>query len=197
MFTISEDANKEILKLLEQESEKGLALRITIAGRGPHGFMYELEFVPESDKRDDDVVTQAQGFKILIDAESAPNLDGAKLLYSRPLQGGSFRIENPNPLWRDPIAQKVAKVLDEQINPGVGMHGGFVSLVDVKDGIAYVAFGGGCHGCGMVDVTLKQGVEAMILQAVPEIRAVMDTTDHSTGATPYYRSGDDGSSPLT
>jgi Fe/S biogenesis protein NfuA len=67
------------------------------------------------------------------------------------------------------------------------MHGGHVSLVDVKDDIAYLQFGGGCQGCGMVDVTLKQGVEVMLREAVPELKAVMDVTDHAGGQNPYYQ----------
>ena len=65
-------------------------------------------------------------------------------------------------------------------------HGGRVRLVDVKDGQVYLAFGGGCHGCGLVDVTLKQGIERRIREAVPEVVGVVDTTDHSAGENPYY-----------
>jgi Fe-S cluster biogenesis protein NfuA len=78
-------------------------------------------------------------------------------------------------------------VIDTKINPGVAMHGGYVTLLDVKDDIAYVALGGGCQGCGMANVTLKQGIEVIIREAVPEIHQVIDSTDHAGGTNPYYQ----------
>ena len=79
------------------------------------------------------------------------------------------------------------RVLDEQINPAVGSHGGFISLMEIKDGTAYIQFEGGCQGCAMADVTLRQGVEVMIKEQVPEIVAVVDVTDHASGSNPYYK----------
>ena len=67
------------------------------------------------------------------------------------------------------------------------MHGGHISLIDVKDDKAYIQFGGGCQGCGMVDVTLKQGVEVLIKEAVPEIKEILDITEHADGTNPYYQ----------
>jgi Fe/S biogenesis protein NfuA len=90
-------------------------------------------------------------------------------------------------VWRDELAMLVQQVIDTQINPGVASHGGFVELLNVEDGIAYVQLGGGCQGCGMADVTLKQGIEALIKEAVPAITAVRDSTDHASGTNPYYR----------
>ena len=78
-------------------------------------------------------------------------------------------------------------LLDEQINPAVGAHGGYISLVDVAEDIVYIRLEGGCQGCGMADVTLKQGVEVQIMQAVPSIRQVLDVTDHNSGDNPYYQ----------
>ena len=80
-------------------------------------------------------------------------------------------------------------VIDRQINPGVGSHGGQVTLVEVKDGTAFMRFGGGCQGCAAVDVTLKQGVETAIRNAVPSISAIVDVTDHQAGENPYYQHG--------
>ena len=78
------------------------------------------------------------------------------------------------------------EVLDRQINPGVGSHGGMVTLVEVRDGAAYLRFGGGCQGCAAVDVTLKHGVETAIRAAVPQVTAIVDATDHEAGTNPYY-----------
>jgi len=81
----------------------------------------------------------------------------------------------------------VQQVFDTQINPAIAAHGGFVQLLDVKDGVAYVQLGGGCQGCGMADVTLKQGIVVAVKEAVPEIREVVDSTDHASGANPYFK----------
>jgi len=85
------------------------------------------------------------------------------------------------------LKTKVQAVFDEQINPAVAMHGGFISLVDVKDTTVYVAMGGGCQGCGAANMTLKAGIEAILLEEVPEISAVVDTTDHHSGDSPYFK----------
>jgi Fe-S cluster biogenesis protein NfuA len=84
------------------------------------------------------------------------------------------------------IKKKVQGVLDGEINPAVAAHGGWVELIDVQKNEVFIRMGGGCQGCGMADVTLKQGVEKSIRQAVPEIGAIMDTTDHASGRNPYY-----------
>jgi Fe-S cluster biogenesis protein NfuA len=84
------------------------------------------------------------------------------------------------------IRERVQTILDEQINPAVASHGGFIELIDVEDATVYVRLGGGCQGCGMANVTLKQGIEQAIRQQVPEVAAIYDTTDHASGANPYY-----------
>ncbi len=84
-------------------------------------------------------------------------------------------------------ASAVRKLLDDSINPSVAGHGGYISLVDVRDGAAYIRLEGGCQGCGMSEVTLRQGVETAIKAAVPEITEVFDVTDHDAGGDPFYR----------
>ena len=86
------------------------------------------------------------------------------------------------------MAEKVLNVIEEQINPTVASHGGHVALMDVKDNIVYVELGGGCQGCGMARVTLKEGIEKMIKESIPEIEEVRDVTDHAVGEKPYYSS---------
>ena len=87
------------------------------------------------------------------------------------------------------MKEKIQQLLDESINPAVAGHGGFVQLIDVKDNVVYIQMGGGCQGCGMADVTLKAGIERMILEEVPEVTEVLDTTDHASGNNPYYTPG--------
>ncbi|PKL77101.1 MAG: hypothetical protein CVV27_06905, partial [Candidatus Melainabacteria bacterium HGW-Melainabacteria-1] len=81
----------------------------------------------------------------------------------------------------------VQELIDSQISPSLAMHGGYLELMEVRDGKAFVHFGGGCQGCGMADVTLKQGVEKLIKDTIPEITAVIDSTDHAQGENPYYQ----------
>ena len=196
MLTLTETAREKVLGLMEAEEQKGLALRVAVSGRGPGGFRYELQFVGEDERGAEDNVIDVGGFQVVVDAESAPNLKGATIDYVDGTYQSGFKIDNPNPLWTDPKAQAVQDVLDNQINPGVAAHGGHVSLLDVKDDIVYVALGGGCQGCGMVDVTLKHGIETMIKETVPEIRQVIDTTDHAAGQNPYFQPSKGGQSPF-
>ena len=86
----------------------------------------------------------------------------------------------------DVIKKRVQSILDQEINPAVAAHGGWVELIDVKRNEVFIRMGGGCQGCGMADVTLKQGVERSIREAIPEVGAIMDTTDHASGRNPYY-----------
>jgi Fe/S biogenesis protein NfuA len=86
----------------------------------------------------------------------------------------------------DDIRTKVQHLLDTAINPAVESHGGFVELIDVKDKVVYLAMGGGCQGCGMADVTLKQGITTLIQDEVPGVAEVLDVTDHAAGRNPYY-----------
>jgi Fe/S biogenesis protein NfuA len=197
MLNITDAAREKILAILEAEGRQGSALRVGIAGRAPGGFQYDLRFVGGGEKGAADVVVEAGGFQVFIDSESAPNLKGATLDFVQGLYQSGFNIDNPNSGWTDPKAKAVQEVIDARINPGVAMHGGFITLLDVKDDVAYVALGGGCQGCGMADVTLKQGIEVIIREAVPEIHRVIDTTDHAGGTNPYYQpSKGGGQSPF-
>ena len=85
------------------------------------------------------------------------------------------------------IRKKVQDLLDREINPALGMHGGWVELIDVKRNALYLRLGGGCQGCGAADVTLKQGIERSIRQMIPEVGEILDTTDHAAGRNPYYQ----------
>jgi Fe/S biogenesis protein NfuA len=196
MLNITNAAKSKILEYMKAEPQPGLALRVAIKRRGPAGFEYDLGFVKTEEKLADDTVIDAGGFQVFIDPGSAPKLNGATLDYVTGLWESGFKIENPNSIWNDPVAVAVQRVIDNHINPGVAAHGGHVTLLEVKDGIAYVSFGGGCQGCGMVDVTLRQGIEVMIRNAVPEIKQIIDATDHAGGRNPYYQSAEGGQSPL-
>ncbi len=85
------------------------------------------------------------------------------------------------------IRRRVQQLLDREINPAVGMHGGWVELIDVKKNSIYLRLGGGCQGCGAADVTLKMGIEKSIRELIPEVGEILDTTDHAAGRNPYYQ----------
>jgi Fe-S cluster biogenesis protein NfuA len=102
----------------------------------------------------------------------------------------------PKPGLETPEGKAIQELLEEQVNPAVAAHGGHISLVDVQDDTAYIRLEGGCQGCGMADVTLKQGVATQIQQVAPGITKVLDVTDHAGGTNPYYQPGKGGMSPL-
>ena len=120
--------------------------------------------------------------------------DSPMIDWVETLQGSGFRFENPNlkPLGSapldGPVAERVQRVIEERVNPGVAMHGGTVQLVDIRENVVYVSMGGGCQGCGMAGVTLTQGIKQMIVDAAPEIVDVQDVTDHAAGRNPYFSS---------
>jgi Fe/S biogenesis protein NfuA len=186
-LSITPMAKEQILAAIAEEERKGLGLRVAITGKGPAGFRYSLDLVAPGENLPDDLVVEEGDFKIFVDKKSAPKLEGSTIDFVIRLQESGFKFDNPNSMWSDDRAQKVQEVIDQRINPSIASHGGSVTLLDVRDDIAYIAFGGGCQGCGMVDVTLKQGVQVMIKEAVPELKDVLDTTDHAAGTNPYYQ----------
>jgi Fe-S cluster biogenesis protein NfuA len=87
----------------------------------------------------------------------------------------------------DVLYERVARLFEDQVNPMVARHGGRVELIDVQDAVVMLRMGGGCQGCGMADVTLRQGIEGMLAQHIPEVRGIVDITDHTSGANPYFQ----------
>jgi Fe/S biogenesis protein NfuA len=197
MVTFTDVARRKVLDLIAKESRSDVALRFAIDGRGQGGFRYRLGFVPSADRAPGDVAFDAGGFQVLIDPESAPNLEGVAIDFVETLQESGFKVENPNSPWADPLAQAIQKVLDQDINPAVASHGGHVVLHEVKDGVAYIQLHGGCQGCGMAAVTLRQGIEVRIKEMVQGIREVVDVTDHASGENPFYAPSEGGHSPLS
>jgi Fe/S biogenesis protein NfuA len=199
MITITELAKQKVLEHMRQGQQEGSALRLAITGpgRGPGGFGYEMELVEAGSREPGDVSVDADGLLLVVDGDSVEKLQGSVIDFLEDDYESGFKIDNPNSIWDDPVSVAVQKLLDSQINPAVAGHGGFVQLLEVKDGVAYVLLGGGCQGCSGAQATLKQGVEVMIRRAVPEITKVVDQTDHAGGTNPYYQGGSgDGPSPL-
>jgi Fe/S biogenesis protein NfuA len=186
LLTMTPAAREKIDGVREFNEFPEAVLRIRILGREGQRFQYEIALEDPRDRTDDDLVVDLDGLSVVLDPITAADLTGSTVDLDADITGGGLRIDNPNEGWQDPLARAVQEVLDRQINPGVGSHGGMVTLVEVRDGAAYLRFGGGCQGCAAVDVTLKHGVETAIRAAVPQVTAIVDATDHEAGTNPYY-----------
>jgi len=186
-ITVTPEAVRKIEAVRSRSGRPDACLRIAIAGRRSGSFVYELDLVAPEAAPPGDLTIDSDGLRLLIDPDSANNLDGAVIDLDTSAMGGALHVENPNDGWRDPVAARVQAILDRQINPSIAAHGGYVDLLEVRDGAAYVQLGGGCQGCAQVDVTLRQGIEVAIVQAVPQVDRVIDTTDHAAGTNPYFQ----------
>ncbi len=190
MVNVTEAAQQEIKKLMEEQTPAVKGVRISADAISPLRANFRLSFVPEDEEIEGGETVPFEGFNVFIDADSVPYAQDIALDFVEGLMGRGFKIENPNkipPHLKGTIAETIQNVIEEKINPSVAGHGGMVTLIDVKDNNVYLQFGGGCQGCGMIDVTLKQGVEVLIKEAAPEIEGVFDITDHADGQNPYYQ----------
>jgi Fe/S biogenesis protein NfuA len=197
IITITDRAHEQIQTLRAAEDDgDGLGLRIEVTGVRGADFTYDLAFEPVAEADDDDVRFDDRGLVVLVPSDSIVNLRGATLdLPSASGQGGLV-LRNPNrpevPTLGEVIElegsveDKVRQLLDRQVNPALAAHGGFASLVKVDGNTAHVSMGGGCQGCAVSAMTLRDGIQAAILANVPEITEVVDTTDHAAGENPFY-----------
>jgi len=190
MITVTEVAKKKFRETIEAEGRQGYGLRVIVNNAGTHQPEFALNFVGPDEVREDDQIDDVGEFKVYMDPQSAKHLEDATIDFIDDLTESGFKVDAPNAgIARPsgPVAEAVQTVLQEKINPAIAAHGGQVSLVAVEDDTAYLRFGGGCQGCGMVNVTLKQGVEKTLFEDVPQITKVMDVTDHAAGTNPYYQ----------
>lgn len=196
VLSIATDALEMILQLRDNEEGDGeFALSIEVTGfRGPQ-FSYELAFVPLADKADNWTEERHGGLAVIFPKADRGKLDGATL----ELTEQGLAMNNPNspapPAMaapagdlEGPLVDRVQQVLQEQVNPAIASHGGGAELVSIDGTIAYLRLFGGCQGCGLAQVTLKQGIERIILESIPELSQVVDVTDHASGEDPYYQS---------
>jgi Fe/S biogenesis protein NfuA len=193
MISLSASAQAHFRRLIEQQDVPGLGVRLVATDAGTPRGDCRLEFSEPGDRDGSEWEVECDGFSLFIDAGSAPYLDGATIDYLRSATGGELTIRAPALRGTPPaegagIVERVRYVIESEINPQLASHGGRVSLREVTaDGIVVLQFGGGCHGCGMVDRTLRGGVEETLKARVPEVRGVSDATDHASGAAPYIR----------
>jgi Fe/S biogenesis protein NfuA len=200
MIDISDTAQQYFKRLIEQQDEEGLGLRIAVNHPGTPGASCDLQFSPQGQSMQDDHVVAYDGFKIFVADASEPWLAEASIDFEEDETGGQLTIKAPGikgnaPSSSDSIEERVGWLLETEVNPSLASHGGRVTLVEITEKMEVVlAFGGGCQGCGMADVTLKQGIEQTLTRNIPEISAVLDATDHQSGQNPYYAGGESGDS---
>ena len=181
-------AVSKLLEVIEGHPNPVAGLRLQILGRQDGEFQHVLSMVEEGAQIADDLfVETADGIGVFVERRNAHYLDGIEIHFADAgAERSGLEFRNPNPLWMDPREELVQQIFDLQINPAIAAHGGIVSLLAVEGSAAYVEFGGGCQGCGMVAVTLKQGVEASVFEQVPSIDRIVDSTDHDSGENPFY-----------
>ncbi len=193
MIEFTEAAKRQILDFIEQDGAPDLAVRLRVANPSPVQPQYEMTLIERAERTPDDESFEADGIPVVVDRESGRILEGTRVDWVDTLQESGFKFHNPNiqPLGSEPLtgplAERVQRVLTERINPSVAMHGGAVSLVDIRDNVVYLRMSGGCQGCGMASVTLTQGVKQVLHDMVPEIVDVQDVTDHAAGTDPYFQ----------
>jgi len=194
---VTPDALSQVLSILAAEDDPDtLGLRVAVTGVRGVEYTYDLSFEDRVEASDEDMVYNQGDLVVMIPLDSTDALWGATLdLPSQPGQGGLV-IKNPN--RPDPLSgieidltgtveERIDQLLEQQINPALASHGGFASLVEVLDGSkAVVTMGGGCQGCAVSALTLREGIERSIIEHVPEITEVVDATDHDAGQNPFY-----------
>lgn len=189
---ITESAQTYLSGLLEKQ-DGDVDVRMFVLNPGTPEAETCLSFCREGDWQDDDEVLELDAFKVYFEKRSTPYLEDAKVDFSEDKMGGQLTIRAPNsrvPKVSDdsPLEDKVNYVLWNEVNPGLASHGGEVSLIEMAEGpVAVLKFGGGCQGCSMLDVTLKDGVEKTLLEKLPELSGVRDITDHTDTSNAYYQ----------
>ena len=202
ILRLTDTARSRVIEVRSSEADpETLALWVEVTGESAGEYTYDMWFQAAADASPSDAVQHTDELTVVIAGSSVDKIRGATLDVSDDVAQGGMVIVNPNhPAPAPPpagvpagdlssdVAQRVLAILQEQINPAIASHGGQAELVAVDDDTAYLRLSGGCQGCGMASVTLSQGIEVAIRDAVPEIAHVVDVTDHASGANPYFES---------
>lgn len=200
MIDITPAARTRIEGLVEAEVVREPAIRIELESgteKSPLARNYMITLVEKEDRERTEIAINVEGIRIFLNLDTSNLLSGATVDWVDEDGNRGFRVSEPKatpPPVREPaeltlsgpLAERVQEVVDEMINPAIAAHGGFVELVDVSDDTLYLRMGGGCQGCAASAATLRMGIERMIHEQVPEIESIVDVTDHTAGATPYY-----------
>lgn len=190
-ITISEAAQAHFRKLLDQQ-EEGTNIRIFVVNPGTPGAECGVSYCPPNAVEATDTEFTYNNFSAFVDEISLPFLDEAEIDYVTEELGAQLTLKAPNAKMRKvaddaPLIERVEYVIQTQINPQLASHGGRITLIEItEDGYAVLQFGGGCNGCSMVDVTLKNGVERQLTDLFPELKGAKDVTEHQRGEHSYY-----------
>ncbi|WP_298440646.1 Fe-S biogenesis protein NfuA [uncultured Ferrimonas sp.] len=192
MIIITETAQAHFVKLLEQQPE-GTHIRVFVINPGTAQAECGVSYCPPDSVEADDTELEFNGFNAMIDSKSAPFLEDANIDFVTDQLGSQLTLKAPNAKMRKveddaPLKDRVEYMIQSQVNPQLAGHGGFITLMELtEDGIAVIQFGGGCNGCSMVDVTLKDGIEKQLLEHFSgELSAVKDITEHQAGEHSYF-----------
>lgn len=195
MLSFTDRAREMVLAFMEQSGEDLGALRVHANGGSPVAPSFAMTLVGDDDRNGDDVELDGGGFTVVVDRDSADQLEGATVDFVNRVNGSGFEIIPATALApsaggsdqpKAGLAAKVQLILDQQVNPSIASHGGQINLVEVRGTEVYMEMTGGCQGCAMSRMTLRQGVERMIQQHLPEVTAIHDVTDHAAGDNPFY-----------
>ena len=188
----TQDAEEYLWQLLQRQKVEGIGVRVFVTQPGtPHAETC-LAYCRSEEQHSEDIELKLKYFSAWIEEDSEPYLKDATIDFSKDKMGGQLTIiapnsKTPNLDEHSSIEDKINYYLTTEINPGLAAHGGMVSLVNVQDDFAILQFGGGCQGCGMIDVTLKEGIEKTLKEKIPGLKGLKDTTDHSVKDNAYYR----------
>jgi len=193
MLTITESAQDYLAELLAGQEDDVLGIRMFVNGPGTPKAETCIAYCREADLEESDVVVSYDKFSARFESRSIPFLKDAFVDYAKDRMGGQLTIKAPNAKLPQvnadsPLEDRINYVLFNEVNPSLASHGGEVSFLEVtEEKIAILKFGGGCQGCGMVEATLKEGVEKSLLEQIPELTAVRDSTDHSDRSQAYFK----------
>ena len=194
IINITESAEKYLAKLLKDKKETDIAVRIFISDAGTPRAETCLAYCKPDEAEKDDIILNLKLITVHVEKRSVPFLVDSEVNFDNDTFGGQLTIKAPNARLpnispNSPSEDRINYVIYNEINPMLESHGGEVSLLEfTKNGEAILQFGGGCQGCGMVDVTLKDGIEKTLLEQIPELKSVKDSTDHSLDDNAYYKS---------
>jgi len=192
MITLTDKALEVVRSHIDQCEEEFTALRIGIAGGTPLSPDFELTLIGPEEIRKSERKVDADGLTLVVEGEWVPRLHGATVDFVERVNESGFEVTLTSSttaqekLSDGPLAERVREVLNIQINPAIASHGGEIILVDVKGTEIYLEMSGGCQGCAMSQMILRQGVEKMVRQSVPEVSVIHDITDHSSGENPFF-----------
>ena len=190
---ITKSAEDYLGNLLKDSEDKDTNIRIFVSDPGSNRAETCIVYCKPGEQEPTDFSQSYEYFNVFLDEKSLPYLEDAKVDYNPDKFGGQLTIRAPKsktPFLSDEssIEDKINFYLHSEINPSLASHGGEVSLVEVlEDNKAVLQFGGGCQGCSMIDVTLKDGVEKTLIENVPEITGIIDSTDHSHTENAYFK----------